>query len=524
MLYGFNGKENDNEVKRAGNQQDYGMRIYDPRIAKFLSVDPLSENFPWFSTYQYAGNNPIRFIDLDGGEPKPSDPNYGQSVMIGFVNEKTLKDSYIAKQKHNGGQTMNRNWLGKRTNLDEGLAYIESLRSGKQTTTKLMNVVMVLHGTTVVQAGTDKVISTGFWTEPKKSFDESLFISGLDIMKFIDYKPLDEQLNKEIATLKAIFDQVGKGGNVIFSSCNLDKDPGLGKALQALSENRINIYVTADLVRLSGLNHDGINVQIEELIKPRILDSFKEGSNYNKGFILYPEGGGEPQKLNKNISLGATGKAVNLVNPLPKKNKMRKLFIMIILILPILCFCQIKKNISLKNRSRVTVHKLYPKSPYNKKNPKLIHYLSSLEFDSVKIFTFNCKKLDWNSYNYKIDSSKLYFKKRRDFPFYEDGKRMRLEDINKLVYLLKNSYKDDYPNYTVTTYAPTMGIAFFNNGGVCAHVDVSNFEIKTYITFLREDKIIYKYYWISTGEALRRNFDNLCKSYGLSCCQIKYAD
>jgi hypothetical protein len=28
--YGFNGKENDNEVKGEGNQQDYGMRIYDP--------------------------------------------------------------------------------------------------------------------------------------------------------------------------------------------------------------------------------------------------------------------------------------------------------------------------------------------------------------------------------------------------------------------------------------------------------------------------------------------------------------
>ncbi|MBW8686985.1 RHS repeat-associated core domain-containing protein [Chitinophaga rhizophila] len=38
--YGFNGKENDNEVKREENQQDYGLRIYDPRIGKFLSVDP----------------------------------------------------------------------------------------------------------------------------------------------------------------------------------------------------------------------------------------------------------------------------------------------------------------------------------------------------------------------------------------------------------------------------------------------------------------------------------------------------
>ena len=38
--YGFNGKENDNDAKGTGNQQDYGMRIYDPRLGRFLSVDP----------------------------------------------------------------------------------------------------------------------------------------------------------------------------------------------------------------------------------------------------------------------------------------------------------------------------------------------------------------------------------------------------------------------------------------------------------------------------------------------------
>ncbi len=49
--YGFNGKENDNEVKGEGNQQDYGMRIYDPRLVRFLSVDPLKADYPWNSPY-----------------------------------------------------------------------------------------------------------------------------------------------------------------------------------------------------------------------------------------------------------------------------------------------------------------------------------------------------------------------------------------------------------------------------------------------------------------------------------------
>ena len=74
--YGFNGKENDNDVKGQGNQQDYGLRIYDTRIGRFLSVDPLGRDYPWNSTYAFAENDVIRNIDLDGGETKETITRY----------------------------------------------------------------------------------------------------------------------------------------------------------------------------------------------------------------------------------------------------------------------------------------------------------------------------------------------------------------------------------------------------------------------------------------------------------------
>ncbi len=64
--FGFNGKEKDQDFQ---NNYDYGFRIYNPSIAKFLSADPLTKEYPWYTPYQFAGNKPIIAIDLDGLEP-----------------------------------------------------------------------------------------------------------------------------------------------------------------------------------------------------------------------------------------------------------------------------------------------------------------------------------------------------------------------------------------------------------------------------------------------------------------------
>ena len=64
--YGFNGKENDKDISAGG--QDYGLRIYDSRLGKFLSVDPLTDVYPELTPYQFASNRPIDGIDLDGAE------------------------------------------------------------------------------------------------------------------------------------------------------------------------------------------------------------------------------------------------------------------------------------------------------------------------------------------------------------------------------------------------------------------------------------------------------------------------
>ena len=57
--YGFNGKEKDQDGEFGSiTNYDYGFRIYNPAIGKFLSVDPLTSSYPQLTPYQFASNTP----------------------------------------------------------------------------------------------------------------------------------------------------------------------------------------------------------------------------------------------------------------------------------------------------------------------------------------------------------------------------------------------------------------------------------------------------------------------------------
>ena len=69
--YLYNGKELQTELGL--DWYDYDTRFYDPSLARFGTIDLLSESYYFQSPFVYASNNPIRFMDIYGMGPGEND-------------------------------------------------------------------------------------------------------------------------------------------------------------------------------------------------------------------------------------------------------------------------------------------------------------------------------------------------------------------------------------------------------------------------------------------------------------------
>ena len=127
--YGFQGQELDDEMKGNGNSVNYEFRLHDPRVGRFLSIDPLTKKYPHYSPYSFSGNKVIAWRELEGLEEFIAiDLNNGKYLLIwdisarkrpgeaGQIEFRTTSGEIIQKMRHLGKREVKYDWFINRLN------------------------------------------------------------------------------------------------------------------------------------------------------------------------------------------------------------------------------------------------------------------------------------------------------------------------------------------------------------------------------------------------------------------------
>jgi RHS repeat-associated protein len=159
--FGFQGQEQDNEVHDApGTSVNYKYRMHDPRIGRFLSIDPLAADYPHNSPYAFSENRVIDAIELEGAE---------KLIIIGNA-DLGIKQTFSIPNAGLLGQGV----LTASYSVHTGLLLFYSAAEGDATGSGFVNPELLLADNTVAGPFLNK------WTFLPSDLKENLFIDGMN--------------------------------------------------------------------------------------------------------------------------------------------------------------------------------------------------------------------------------------------------------------------------------------------------------------------------------------------------------
>ncbi len=281
--YSFNGKE----IDKSTGWQDYGFRDYNPVYKRFDRVDPLTASYPFYSPYQFAGNQPIIAIDLDGLEPVLGDVEYGKNIILGNSMFVRGINRYGEKGKF---------WIARHPNtMQSALQQIMDIKKETKNhngnPVSIKNVVLIAHGTGYSDPKSKSEENyRGILAVPKEKQDDfdmtgtlGNSIDHTDVKSFLriakklkkgktwekykanniftdadgkltEYSQWLENEGEYLHSLYRILQEIENDGNFIIASCEIAEKDGLKlmENIYLLAEGRINIMGNSDINSLGG--------------------------------------------------------------------------------------------------------------------------------------------------------------------------------------------------------------------------------------------------------------------------------
>ena len=155
--FGYQGSEKDNEFKGNGNSYTTEFRQLDPRLGRWLSVDPLFEKYSWQSPYCAFNNSSILLCDPLGLEAEG-----GPGDEEGIKDRGTTTRDVVVTRYRTKEQKRHQNWnrfLG-------GLNFVWGFMEASAGTAFIASGVaaplgwlLVVHGSDIAVAGGNQMLS-----------------------------------------------------------------------------------------------------------------------------------------------------------------------------------------------------------------------------------------------------------------------------------------------------------------------------------------------------------------------------